>query len=307
MSFFSKKFFVLFSLLALLAPFFTFADGLVPCGGPGEDICTLCHFIIGINGFILWVRNIATLFAIAGITIAGAMYVISAGTSLKEQAKKFITASLIGFLVIQSAWLMVSVTIWLLAVKTDLGIGVVKWNTFTCDKTTSTKGSTAPNSTAGASSSTTPSSFACAPTNNGCGELEVVVSETSPDVCNFTSPELAQKLACLKGKNVGAKITSITVSKSDWCEKCVNSYVGSDYCIHAKNSCHFGGQNCKGTSQAADIDSANNEPVAKAAVECGFDTVYFNNKEWVSGKTDLSIGHTKHIHASVNNAKCGCK
>lgn len=279
------------------------AAGLVPCGGQDEEICTLCHLIIGINWIISWIRNISAIVALAGITIAGAMYVVSAGTELKNQAKKFITATLTGFAVIFAAWLIVNITIWLLAVKTDLGTGIetVNWHTFSCSKTTSNVGSENPNSiTVTPTGNTT-----CATTGNGCGGINVTSSVSSAHGCDFTSPELVAALTCLKNKGVGATVTSVALNDhSDWCEKCVNAYSGKSYCSHSQYSCHFGGRSCPGTSQAVDLSPS--ESVAQAAAACGFDTVWYKDKEWVHNGPGVS-GHDNHIHASVNNSTCGCR
>lgn len=118
--------------------------GIVPCGG-ATDPCTLCHLIIGIHNLIDWGKNILVTLAIVAIFIAGIIYIISSGNEkMISQAKSFLTASLVGFAVTLAAWLIVDVTIiWIANANPDLNIGIINWNTFTCDTSSSAlKGST---------------------------------------------------------------------------------------------------------------------------------------------------------------------
>lgn len=120
-------------------------NGLVPCGknsGTAEEMapCTLCHFIVGFQRLTKYAFYLVTTLAFAGIFISGAMYIISVGDDhLMQQAKSFITASLIGFAVVLGAWLIVNVTLWAIAKKDDLGIGKTEWNKFTCSTASSVK------------------------------------------------------------------------------------------------------------------------------------------------------------------------
>jgi len=120
-------------------PFFAFADGIVPCGNSNQSPCTLCHLIIGIKRLIDWGKNLLVTITFVGIFISGVMYIISAGEeAMVTQAKKFLSASLIGFTVTMAAWLIVNVAItWVASAKPDLGIGKTGWSTFTCDTTSS--------------------------------------------------------------------------------------------------------------------------------------------------------------------------
>ena len=45
---------ILISFLIIL-PLFTQAAGLVPCGGPGEPVCTFCHLFVLFNNVIKFV------------------------------------------------------------------------------------------------------------------------------------------------------------------------------------------------------------------------------------------------------------
>ncbi|NTU67210.1 MAG: hypothetical protein HGB08_04820 [Candidatus Moranbacteria bacterium] len=121
----------------------TSASTLVPCGlneaysGGTTDVCTLCHLIIGIKNIVDWIVKIAITVALVGITIAGVMYIVSAGSpGMMQTAKSFMTACIVGFALTLAAWLIVYLTMWVISAKTDLGLGSgKKWNEFNCSTT----------------------------------------------------------------------------------------------------------------------------------------------------------------------------
>jgi hypothetical protein len=293
------SFFILCLIMSVIfiVPQTAFA-GIVPCGDEG-DPCTLCHLIVGIHNIVDFFKNILLTAAITGIVIAGVIYTISSGDpKMTGQAKNLLSASLIGFAVVLAAWLIVNVTMLLMSTKSDLGIGAVNWYTFTCNTTSSTGGGGGSGGNGGSGGSGTPNQTGeCNPTGNGCGGF-------SGNGCNYTSPKLAQVLKCVNdNKNSkglpNISITSITLNAhSDWCQKCVWNYVSKDYCAHTQNSCHFGGRNCKGTSQGADLGGYSGSQltqVAQLARECGAEYTLAN-----------APGHYSHAHISVNNSQCGC-
>lgn len=124
-----KKFTIRYVVASLLyfAAFFIFtpttsqAAGLVPCGGRGESPCTLCHFVVGMQGLIKWGMGVAIIAGIAAITIAGAMYVVSAGnTGMIDKAKSAMKNVVIGLVVMVSAWLIINYGMLLLGAKSGL-------------------------------------------------------------------------------------------------------------------------------------------------------------------------------------------
>ncbi len=113
--------------------------GIVPCGGTGQPICTLCHLVIGIHDLIDYGFKIVVFVALVAIVISGIMYVVSAGNEqMMQTAKSFIKTTLAGFAIVLGAWVIVNTTIWLIGAKGSsdtggvLGIGVVSWNKFDC-------------------------------------------------------------------------------------------------------------------------------------------------------------------------------
>lgn len=147
----NKKLILTFALILLLVPVVASAAGLVPCGRMENDPttaddesvpCTLCHFIIGFKGLIDYGFKVIVILSIVAIFAAGTMYIISSGDeTMMTKAKGFLKVTLYGFAYVFAGWLIVTVVMLALSAKSDLGIGVANWNTFTCDKT-----STAPRS-----------------------------------------------------------------------------------------------------------------------------------------------------------------
>lgn len=133
------KIFGSFLLFAMLVSFvfpFSADAALVPCGKKSDSgMCTLCDLIIGIKGIMDYGFKIMVIVAIAMVTIAGIVYIVSAGDEgMMGTAKNLLKNTLIGFAVILGAWLMINTTMRILGAKSDLGIGVTGWNTFTCNK-----------------------------------------------------------------------------------------------------------------------------------------------------------------------------
>lgn len=128
--------FLLFAILASFIFPFSANAALVPCGKKGDSgMCTLCDLIVGIKGIMDYGFKIMVIVAIAMVTIAGIVYIISAGDEgMMSTAKHLLKNALIGFAIILGAWLMINTTMRILGAKSDLGIGVTGWNTFTCDK-----------------------------------------------------------------------------------------------------------------------------------------------------------------------------
>ncbi len=132
----------------------TISGGLVPCATTAHpEACTLCHFIIGFKNLIDFASKILVTVALAGIFIAGLMYIISSGDEgMMTQAKGFLKASVTGFAIVLGAWLIVNVTMWTMSVKTKdnpdgtgfAGIKKDDWFNFTCSTASSSTTAPAP-------------------------------------------------------------------------------------------------------------------------------------------------------------------
>ena len=87
------------------------AAGLVPCGQGSDkaNACNLCLLIVGFQNLVNYGYKIAIYIALACITFAGIMYLVSSGNeSLMTSAKNFLKVSLAGFALIFCAWLIVN-------------------------------------------------------------------------------------------------------------------------------------------------------------------------------------------------------
>jgi hypothetical protein len=138
---------ILLGFLFLLVTPVLAADGIVPCGldGTYSNRCTLCHLITGIKKIFDYGIKIIAVICLACATFAGVMYVVSSGNeSTMESAKKFLSASLIGFAVVLGAWVIVNTTITVLmptkkAADTGGSMGIGKiWSDFGSVNCTST-------------------------------------------------------------------------------------------------------------------------------------------------------------------------
>jgi len=117
-------------LIAFLGLFFLIfnsvqAAGLVPCGGPGEDVCTLCHFFVMLDRIIKFLlRYIVPVLGALMIAIGGVMYIIGQGKpEMLSRVKSLFTAIIIGLVIIYGAWLIVNLFLTTIGVAEWTGLG----------------------------------------------------------------------------------------------------------------------------------------------------------------------------------------
>lgn len=130
---------IFISAMVFSIPSIASAAGLVPCGGTGEEMCTLCHLIVGIDGLINYGFSIMVVVGLMMLVAAGVIYVISAGNEgMMTMAKSLVKNASIGFALILGAWLIVTTVMWIMGAKENsdeggvLGIKIESWNTFKC-------------------------------------------------------------------------------------------------------------------------------------------------------------------------------
>lgn len=112
----------------------TEAGGIVSCGRPGQDMCTLCDLIKGMNIIIKYLMRIAVGVVLLMFTIGGVMYIVSAGDSgLIERGKTTMLNSVWGFLIIFAGFLIINTTISYIGTKPGMGINVTSWGNFDCN------------------------------------------------------------------------------------------------------------------------------------------------------------------------------
>ena len=92
----------------LLSPLLVSADGLVPCGGPGEKTCDYEDFMELIRRVIIFLIQLGVAFSAVVFAYAGWLYMTSGGDEGKvKQAHEMLTKVLWGFLFALGAFLIV--------------------------------------------------------------------------------------------------------------------------------------------------------------------------------------------------------
>lgn len=95
-------------IFTLLVPTVVFAKLVPDCGGPGENDCTLCHFLLLIKNIIVLITEIAFAIAALFFVVGGITFLVSSGSPEKiEKAKKTITSAVIGIVIVLTSYLIV--------------------------------------------------------------------------------------------------------------------------------------------------------------------------------------------------------
>jgi len=106
-----KSLFTIIILFLLLVPVATlFADGIVPCGGAGEDPCDFNYALILVNNIINFLLyTFAVPVATVMFAYAGWLFLSAAGDSGQVTRAKSITWSVVvGLVIALAAWLIVN-------------------------------------------------------------------------------------------------------------------------------------------------------------------------------------------------------
>jgi hypothetical protein len=123
-----------FVLSFVISPIFVQAGGFVLCGGDGEPRCQLCHIFAMIDNVLDFIiLKLTPVVAVLMLVIGGMMFFF-AGTDpgMLEKAKKVITTTVIGLVIIFTAWIVVSTFLNYIGVMewTELGNG--GWSVIKC-------------------------------------------------------------------------------------------------------------------------------------------------------------------------------
>jgi len=108
---FILAFILLFLIVVVLTPQFSYAEGgLVPCDGPNCTLCSFFEMLANIYDFI--VKNIATPLAILALTIGGILILISAGNpNLLSLGKGILYSAIIGLVLVWGSFLIINFTL----------------------------------------------------------------------------------------------------------------------------------------------------------------------------------------------------
>lgn|GEM_PF-1260938 len=114
-------------------------SGIVSCGRPGQDMCTICDLIKGMNIVIQYLMKIAIGMALLAMGIGGVMYIVSAGDSgLIDKAKSTMKNAAVGFVIIFAGFLIINTTINYIGAKKNaageatFGMNITSWGNFDC-------------------------------------------------------------------------------------------------------------------------------------------------------------------------------
>jgi hypothetical protein len=113
--------------------------GLVPCGGPGQDKCQICHLFVLFNNVIRFVLIDIVPFLIPLMIIIGGIVLIIAymdptkGATWINKAKEIFKTVIIGTILIYTAWIIVNLFFNVLGINTWEGFGRREWWNIDCD------------------------------------------------------------------------------------------------------------------------------------------------------------------------------
>lgn len=112
---------------------------IIKCGRAGQNMCTLCDLIAGLNYIIKYLMKIAVGVALLAMTIGGVMYVVSFDNKdLTGKAKSAIENAAIGFVIIFAGYLIINTTISYIGSRKDVngnptfGMTITSWGNFDC-------------------------------------------------------------------------------------------------------------------------------------------------------------------------------
>ncbi|MCH7828755.1 hypothetical protein IH982_02780 [Patescibacteria group bacterium] len=120
-----KKFLPIVLIVFLFLPLLIFAQqGLVPCGEAGNP-CKLCHLFQLVNNILNWVLFvIIPIIAPIFIVIGGIYLLIARGDpGMFSKGKSVLTATVIGLIIVYTAYVLLSTVLTSLGVANWTGLG----------------------------------------------------------------------------------------------------------------------------------------------------------------------------------------
>lgn len=122
--------FLFFSIIVGFSPNLALADGLVPCGGVGEEPCQACHVIQLTSNVFNWAGVVLGIIFVIVVVLAGIFIMSSGGAAgAKTKARKIIANLIVGYILFLAAWFVVDLFLKLIATN-DQTYGM--WNEVQC-------------------------------------------------------------------------------------------------------------------------------------------------------------------------------
>ncbi len=308
--------------------FLLFHGPLVPCGinkecaggGSGGDeearsinkVCTLCHFIILIKNIFDLILSLLIVVSLLMLTIAGVLYIVSGGARLTGLAKEIIQKTIFGFALFLLSWLVVYTILNFLSVNKDMigKGGDDGWFQFSCDTESSFNvlqgggvgvgnrggGTDVGNRGGGTDVGNRGGGAGTGETGGRKAERRAQKSPRSYDPGiqaqeADASPALREFMDCMDWHLSPEANHISSISDSAGIDRCAFNY-SKPPCAHKRNSCHYGGTNCRGQSYAVDYGREDLvDEISAAARACG---------AWVNPESN-------HVHVSIGSRyNCGC-
>jgi len=111
-----KKIAIICLLIILLFPLTTKARGLVPCGGPGEKVCSACDLLVLFENVLHFALGIAFSIVVIFAVIGGFRWIFSGGKEANiEAGHKTLANALIGLAIILCSWLIINTVFYAMA------------------------------------------------------------------------------------------------------------------------------------------------------------------------------------------------
>ncbi len=126
--FYLKIFSMLLAISYLLLAIYPVQAALVPCGGPSQPACTVCHLfaLLGnITNFIL--KDVMPPLAGLFFLVGGIMMVAAGGSEERyKKGKTILVNTLIGVVIVLAAWVVINTLI--TALGQSLSVGNASYN-----------------------------------------------------------------------------------------------------------------------------------------------------------------------------------